>query len=93
MRNHFFGGNPDLLAHTAIGETANATQLQRLLASLPRALEQELTPRQQQLVELYFFQNMSISQIAQTLQLHPSTVSRTLHRAVLRLQRVLQYAV
>ena len=93
MRNHFFDGNPDLLAHTTSDDTSNATQLQRLISFLPKAMEQELTPRQQQLVELYFFQEMSVTQIAQTLHLHPSTVSRTLHRAVQRLQHVLQYVV
>lgn len=93
MRDHFFNGNPDLFAQAAGDTTANAAQLQRLLSSLPRAVEQELTPRQQQLVDLYFFQELSITQIAHTLHLHPSTVSRTLQRAVQRLQRVLQYVV
>ena len=72
---------------------SNSEQMARLLAHLPRAMEEELTHRQQQVVEMYFFRNMTQTQIAQALQVHPSTVQRTLHRASLRLQRVLVYTV
>lgn len=66
---------------------------QRLLAHLPRAMEQELTRRQQQIVYLHFYEKKSVSQIARELHVHPSTVSRSLQRSARRLQQVLRYTV
>ena len=71
----------------------NSQTLQRLLQILPQAMEAELTDRQRQIVHMHFYEEMNITQIAQTLSLNPSSVSRTLHRATDRLLRVLRYAV
>ena len=71
----------------------NSEQMERLLTHLPRAMSEELTERQRQVVDMYFFRNMSQTAIARELQIHPSTVQRTLRRASLRLQRVLLYTV
>ena len=92
MNNIIFDGNMDLWCHGPDG-SGNAEQLERLLSHLPQAIETELTDRQRQMVSMYFYQNMNASQIARALQLNPSTVSRTLHRAAQRLQRVLRYAM
>ena len=69
----------------------NTQQMERLRRNLRLARKQELTPRQQQMLDLYFDQGMSIPAIAQKLGLHRSTVSRTLKRAKLRLFRCLRY--
>ena len=71
----------------------NEEQMARLLAHLPQAMKKELTERQQLVLEMYFFRNMTQTEIARTLQVHPSTVQRTLRRASLRLQRVRLYTV
>lgn len=71
----------------------NAEQLDRLRRNLRRARELELTPRQRQMVELYYDQGMNIPQIAQELGVNRSTVSRTLRRARDRLYRCLRYAL
>ena len=71
----------------------NSEQLDRLRRSLRRAREQELTPRQRQMLELYFEQGMNMPQIAAALGVSTSTVSRTLHRARERLRRCLRYAL
>ena len=55
------------------------------------ALATELTPRQQELVKLYYLDGMSQRTIAQTLELADSTVSRTLLRARNKLRRSLRY--
>ena len=57
------------------------------------ARERELTPRQRQLVDLYYDQGMNIPQIARELGLNRSTVSRTLRRAKARLYRCLRYSL
>ena len=71
----------------------NREQLDRLRRNLRRAREQELTPRQKQVLELYYDQGHTIPQIAEALDLNRSTVSRTLRRAKDRLYRCLRYAL
>lgn len=57
------------------------------------ARQQELTPRQQQVLTLYYDQGMNMTQIAQTLGVNCSTVSRTIRRANQRLYRCLRYCL
>ena len=71
----------------------NQLQLERLRRNLRLAREQELTPCQQQVLELRYERNMSVTQIARHLGVNASTVSRTLRRAQERLQRYLQYTL
>lgn len=71
----------------------NEEQQDRLRRNLRLALEQELTPRQKEMVALYFHQRMTIPQIAKELSVNRSTVSRTLRRAKDRLYRCLRYAL
>ena len=58
-----------------------------------RAREQELTPRQREMVFLYYDRGLKMSQIAQKLGVNRSTVSRTVKRAKQRLYRCLRYAL
>ena len=69
----------------------NSELLTRLRQNLRRARQQELTPRQQQVLTLYYDQGMNMTQIAQTLGVNCSTVSRTIRRAKQRLYRCLRY--
>lgn len=71
----------------------NSERLARLRRGLRQAREQELTPRQRQMLELYFDQGMTIPRIAEELGVNRSTVSRTLRRAKDRLYRYLRYAL
>lgn len=71
----------------------NSLQLERLRRNLRRAREQELTPRQQDLLRLHYEQKLSVSEIAELLNVNASTVSRTLQRARDRLRRCLQYTL
>ena len=71
----------------------NSERLDRLRRNLRQAREQELTPRQRQVLSLYYDQGMNIPQIAGELGLNRSTVSRTLRRAKDRLYRCLRYAL
>ena len=51
----------------------------------------QLTAIQQQVLTAYYFQEMTIAEIAASRGVHKSTVSRTLKRAELRLRRYLKY--
>ena len=55
------------------------------------AIRTELTPRQRQVITLYFVRQMSMRDIAQKLQVNVSTVSRTISRGKVRLHRALKY--
>ena len=70
----------------------NSLRLGRLRRSLPDAME-DLTARQQQIVYLHFYENLSVSEIARQLNVYPSSVSRCLSRAQLRLHRVLRFTL
>lgn len=71
----------------------NSEQLSRLRRNLRRAREQELTPRQNQMLDLYFEHSMNMVEIARELGVNPSTVSRTLRRAKKRLYSCLRYGL
>lgn len=71
----------------------NSLQLERLRRNLRRARETELTPRQQHLLKLHYEQELSVTEIAELLNVNASTVSRTLQRARARLRHYLQYTL
>ena len=71
----------------------NQERIRRLLSNLPLAVQQELTPRQREILQLRFTGGMSITGIAKELGLNKSTVSRSLTRSVERLYRSLRYSL
>ena len=62
-------------------------QLQRVR----RVIKEELTELQREILTAYYFQEMTIPQIAEIRGVNKSTVSRTLKRAEQKLQRYLKY--
>lgn len=64
---------------------------QRLLRVLRQMIQQELSPRQKEMVERYYFQKKKIREIAQEFGVNKSTVSRVLKCARTRMERCLQY--
>ena len=71
----------------------NREQIQRLLANLPLAVEQELTPRQRQILLMRFDRGMRVTDIAAELGLTKSAVSRSLSRSTERLFKALRYSL
>lgn len=55
------------------------------------AMNEELTDRQRELIELYYLENMNMTEIALRLGISPSTVSRTLKRGRGRLRKYIKY--
>lgn len=64
---------------------------QMQLERVQRVIKEELTPLQRQTLTNYYFDRLTIPQIAQLRGVHKSTVSRTLHRAEAKLRRYLKY--
>lgn len=55
------------------------------------AIERELTPRQRECVELYYFQGLTMEAIGRQLGIGKATVCRHLQKGEARLQRALAY--
>ena len=71
----------------------NRPRIERLLRNLPLAMEEELTPRQRQIMRMRYSRNMSVTRIAQELGINKATVSRTLSRSTWKLYRSLRYSL
>lgn len=60
-------------------------------ALIAEALDRELTPRQKQMVKLYYIEQLKMREIAAILGVNPSTVTRTLQIARAKLEAALGY--
>ena len=70
----------------------NRMRLRRLHRYLPEAME-DLTERQKEIVQMHFFEDKTVSEIARELDVNRSTVSRCLSRAEQRLLRTLRFTL
>ena len=61
------------------------------LERIRRVIREELTDLQREVLVAYYFQEITIPQIARDRGVNKSTVSRTLHRAEEKLRRYLKY--
>lgn len=71
----------------------NADQIDRLCRNMKKVRCAELTPRQEEMLHLYYDLGLTVPRIAQELGLHKSSVSRTLNRGREKLKRYLQYTL
>lgn len=69
-------------------EEDNRTRLKKVLL---KVINNELTPRQKQIIMLYYFHRKDIVTIAGELGVTPQAVSAVMSRARLRMFRILQY--
>ena len=82
----------DLFKLTQDGET-NQEQILKLKKVLNKAIKEELTLKQQQVIDLYYFQSKNTVQIAKILNRNKSTVSRTKQAALKKLKECLKYSI
>jgi RNA polymerase sigma factor (sigma-70 family) len=61
------------------------------LKRVQRVIKEELTPLQREILTAYYFQEMTIPQIAEERGVNKSSVCRVLKRAEDRLRRFLKY--
>ena len=90
-RNNEFLG--DMAAWRRQNSDDNSERLERLRRNLRKVREQELTPRQQLVLRMYYDEGKSMSRIAAALRINKSTVSRTIARGRKRLYRYLKYSL
>ena len=71
-------------------EEGNAQRLRRVLL---KVINNELTPRQKEIIMLYYFKDMDIVSISRKLDVTPQAVSAVMSRARMRMFRILQYYI
>ena len=69
----------------------NGREMDRLKRNLMVALQDDVTPRQCQMLLLYYGKRLNMREIGEMLGVDKSTVSRTVKRGVRNLQRCLKY--
>ncbi len=72
-------------------ENTNTRSLNRMKQNLIRALKHDVTPRQREMLTLYYAKGLNMRQIADLLGVNKSTVSRTVKRGEIRIKRCIRY--
>ena len=72
-------------------ESSNSAKIQDLKRILSLVISQELSDRQKEVLDMHFTQKMNFSQIAKTLKVNKSTISRIKTRALNKIHRILKY--
>ena len=81
----------DMAAYARQMAGDNSGELTRLKRNLLCALREDVTPRQRQVLLMYYAQGMNMREIGEQLGIDKSTVSRTIKRGEHRLRRCLRY--
>lgn len=71
-------------------ESGNTRKLRKILLNV---INNELTPRQKEIIVLYYFKKTDIVTIGKQLGISPQAVSAAMKRARLRMFRILKYYV
>lgn len=69
----------------------NSELIEKVKCTMARVIKNELTPRQREIIVLYYYKGFGVSEIADKLDLAPSTVSRTIKRAREKIYKFLKY--
>lgn len=77
---------------TGCYEADNNGEREKMLRTLRRAMEGELTERQRECVRLRYFDGKSINEVADAMGVTPPTASKHLKKARARLGKVMGYS-
>lgn len=69
----------------------NQVTLNALKKVIPVIIANELSPKQQRYIKMYFYERKSISEIAEELAINKSTVSRVLDTSIKTIKNYLRY--
>ena len=81
----------DMAVYAREMSSDNSAQMSRVKRNLVRALQEDVTARQRQVLLLYYAEQMNMREIGERLGVDKSTVSRTIKRGEERLRRCLRY--
>ncbi len=74
-----------------IYENSNSKDIRKLQNVLIKVIQEQLTKRQSEIMLMYFFEKKNITHISNELNLNKSTVSRSLHASLKKLNQILRY--
>lgn len=72
-------------------QSDNSREISRLKRNLIRALREDVTSKQRQMLLMYYAEGKNMREIGEIMGVDRSTVSRTIQRGERRLQRCLRY--
>ena len=81
----------DMAVYSRQMSADNSREISRLKRNLIRALQEDVTEKQRQVLLLYYAEQLNTRQIGEKLGVDKSTVARTIKRGERRLQRCLRY--
>ncbi len=81
----------DMAMYTRQIQADNSQEISRLKRNLIRALREDVTAKQREMMLLYYAEGKNMREIGELLGIDKSTVSRTIKRGERRLQRCLRY--
>ena len=81
----------DMAVYARLMAEDNSAQLRFVRNNLARALREDVTERQRQVLLMYYDQGLNMREIGEVLGIDRSTVSRTIKRGETRLRRCLRY--
>lgn len=76
-----------------LSEESNSEKIQSALSLLGKVVASELTQRQRQCLSLYYYEGLTMPEIALELGINKSSVSRAIGRAKARIERSMKYVM
>ncbi len=86
-----YTGEADKNIRAILESDSEGDSVRKLKKLLLNVINNELTPRQKEIIMLYYFKDIDIVTIAKQLQITPQAVSAVMSRARIRMYRILQY--
>ncbi len=86
-----FTGEADKNIRDVLESESDKDSIRKLKKLLLNVINNELTPRQKQIIVLYYFKKTDIVNIARQLEITPQAVSAVMSRARVRMYRIMQY--
>ena len=81
----------DMAMYSRQIQSDNSREISRLKRNLIRALREDVTSKQRQMLLMYYAEGKNMREIGEIMGVDRSTVSRTIQRGERRLQRCLRY--
>lgn len=88
-----FTGESDSGLRAIIADSDESESRQKLKKILLNVIKNELTPRQNEIIMLYYFKNLDSVQIGKRLGISQQAVSAAMSRAKMRIFRILKYYI
>lgn len=88
-----FSGDTDKGIRSILEYESDDESGNRLRRILLKVINNELTPRQKEIIMLYYYKGTDTVKISQKLGITPQAVSAAMARARMRIYRILQYYI